>query len=134
MTTTVRQSTDIAAVHDVLERFNEAWTANDPDAIAALYTEDTSASVPGTFCRGRTALRELFANLFAGPLKGSRNTSTPTDVRMIGTHTAIALAQSATIMAGEESAPADRDRITTWVLSKQDGRWLVAALSSTPTH
>lgn len=134
MTTTVRESTDVDAIHDVMNRFNAAWTAHDPDAIAALYTEDTSVSVPGTFCRGRTALRDLFVTLFAGPLKGSRNTSTPLDVRMIDTHTAVALARSATIMAGEQSAPDDRDRITTWILSKQDGRWLVAALSSTPTH
>ena len=35
-------------------------------------------------------------------------------------------------MPGEEDVPADRERHATWVMSKQDGHWLVAAYANAP--
>lgn len=54
-------------VKDLMRRYTDAWLTRDPDKIVALHTEDT------TFCahagqersRGKTAVRQAFADLFA---------------------------------------------------------------------
>jgi ketosteroid isomerase-like protein len=50
----------------VTERYFAAWEARDPDAIAALHTEDTQfwAHLGGEPVHGRAAARDAFAELF----------------------------------------------------------------------
>jgi uncharacterized protein (TIGR02246 family) len=134
MTTTVRESTDLDAVRDTLATFYTAWAAQDADAIAALYVEDATVVQAGSWFRGRTAIRDFFTAGFAGRLAGSRGIDTPLDVRVIDGHTAVVISSAGILMAGEQRVPAERERTSTWVLSKQDGQWLVVAFSSTPAH
>lgn len=134
MTTTVRESTDLDAVRDTLASFRTGWAANDADAIAALYTEDATVALAGRFHRGRAAIRDFVAEGFAGDLAGSRINDTPFDVRIIDRQTAVVVSSAGVQLAGEQRVPAERQRTSTWVLSKQDGRWLVVAFSSTPMH
>jgi uncharacterized protein (TIGR02246 family) len=53
-------------VKQISERYFEAWEARDPDAIAALHTEDTQfwSHLGMEPNRGRDAIRETFADLF----------------------------------------------------------------------
>jgi hypothetical protein len=37
-------------------------------------------------------------------------------------------------MAGETYVPAERERYATWVLTQQDGTWLIAAYSNVPAR
>lgn len=37
-------------------------------------------------------------------------------------------------MMGETEVPAARQRFATWVLTKQDGKWLIAAYHNCPAH
>jgi uncharacterized protein (TIGR02246 family) len=50
----------------ISERYFAAWEARDPDAIAALHTEDTRfwSHLGGEPVEGREAVRETFADLF----------------------------------------------------------------------
>jgi uncharacterized protein (TIGR02246 family) len=125
-------TTDTEAVRDVLQRIYTAWADNDANAFAALYTEDATVVMPRVFKRGRTAVRDHMAGGFAGPLKGSRGVDDPQDIRVIGTDTAIVVSTAGIIMAGEHEVPAEREVRATWVLSKRDGRWLVAAYANAP--
>lgn len=122
MTTT----TDDAAVRSVLEAAYGAWADNDADAFAALYSDDATIVLPGTYHQGREAIREYMAAGFAGPMKGSRPIDTPQNVRVTG-DTAIVVSESVILMAGEESASRDRYRRATWVLTRHDGKWVIDA-------
>lgn len=125
---------ETAAVRDVLRRLYTAWADNDAAAFAALYRDDATVVMPAVFHRGRAAVRDYMAAAFDGPLKGSRGVDRPQDIRMIGPDTAIVVSRAGIVMAGEEELPAERERLATWVLSKQDGRWLVAAYANAPAH
>jgi steroid delta-isomerase-like uncharacterized protein len=54
-------------MHDLSQRYAGAWGRHDPDAIVALHIEDTTfhAHVGQEPARGRAAVRQAFADLFA---------------------------------------------------------------------
>jgi steroid delta-isomerase-like uncharacterized protein len=54
-------------MHDLFQRYADAWGRHDPDAIVALHTEDTTfhAHVGQEPARGKAAVRQAFAALFA---------------------------------------------------------------------
>ena len=54
-------------MHDLFERYADAWGSRDPDKIVALNTEDTTfhAHVGREPARGKAAVRQAFADLFA---------------------------------------------------------------------
>jgi steroid delta-isomerase-like uncharacterized protein len=54
-------------MHDLFQRYADAWGNHDPDAIVALHTEDTTfhAHVGQEPARGKAAVRQAFADLFA---------------------------------------------------------------------
>lgn len=132
MTTTV--STDVEAVHALLGRFYDGWAAHDADAMAELYREDATVVLVGVYERGRANIRDFLAAGFAGRLKGSRGVDTPLDVRVIDGHTAIVISTAGVLMPGMQSVPDEHQRTATWVLSKQDGEWLIAAYTNTLVH
>jgi uncharacterized protein (TIGR02246 family) len=121
-------------VRDVLTRLYEAWADHDADAFAALYTDDATVVLPGVCHQGRTAVRDYMAEAFAGPLKGSRAIDEPRDIRFAGPDAAIVLSRAGILMPGEEELPPERERMATWVLSRQDGRWLIAAYANAPVR
>jgi hypothetical protein len=54
-------------LQQVFDRYHAAWEAKDPDAIAALHTEDSTFALRsgGTRVQGRGTLRQHFAGIFA---------------------------------------------------------------------
>jgi steroid delta-isomerase-like uncharacterized protein len=54
-------------MHDLFQRYADAWGSRDPDAIVALHTEDTTfhAHIDQEAARGKAAVRQAFADLFA---------------------------------------------------------------------
>jgi uncharacterized protein (TIGR02246 family) len=121
-----------AAAAAVIQQLYAAWADGDAGTFADLFADDATAVLPGVFNHGRSAIREYMAGMFAGPLKGSRAIGEPRDVRIIGADTAIVVSTTGVIMAGEQDLPAEREGLGTWVLSRQDGRWLVAAFADAP--
>ncbi|MEV3921208.1 SgcJ/EcaC family oxidoreductase [Actinomadura coerulea] len=126
-------NSDETAVREVFERLYKAWGDGDADAFADFYAEDATVVMPGVFNRGREAVRGHMAAAFDGPLKGSRAVDEPQDVRVHG-DTAIVVSRAGIIMAGEQEFPPERERLATWVLSRRDGRWLVAAYANAPAR
>jgi uncharacterized protein (TIGR02246 family) len=115
------------AVIDVLDRFYVAWAAGDADTIADLYTKDATVVMPGVYDTSADEVRAFFTAGFAGPLKGSSAIDEERSVRLYGSDAAIVISTSGILMAGETSVPAPRLVRATWVLARQDGRWLIAA-------
>jgi steroid delta-isomerase-like uncharacterized protein len=54
-------------MHDLFERYADAWGRHDPDAVVALHTDDTTfhAHVGQEPARGKAAVRQAFADLLA---------------------------------------------------------------------
>ncbi|HEV7482599.1 MAG TPA: nuclear transport factor 2 family protein [Solirubrobacterales bacterium] len=54
-------------VKTIQQRYSQAWNGHDPDAIAALHTEDTRFCThgAGTAAKGREAMRTAAAETFA---------------------------------------------------------------------
>jgi uncharacterized protein (TIGR02246 family) len=116
-------------ITELFDRLHTTWAAGDADAFAECYTEAGTVVVPGAYQRGRDNVRRFTAEAFAGPLRGSTVTDEPLDTRVDGDG-AIVVTRSRLTPVGADP----RDRHATWVLSKVDGRWLVAAYTSAPAH
>jgi uncharacterized protein (TIGR02246 family) len=70
---------DEAALKAIAAAFDQAWDKADAKAAAAQYSEDGWLVDPtGVSSQGREAIEKNFANIFAGPLKG---TSSHLDVK-----------------------------------------------------
>jgi uncharacterized protein (TIGR02246 family) len=113
-------------VRAVLAATADAWSANDADAFAALYADDASVVLPGTFLQGRAEIRDYMAAGFAGPLRGTGGSDEPESVRVIG-NGAVVVSRSGFRLPGEETVSAERLRRATWTLARHDGGWLIEA-------
>ena len=129
---TIGQDTAIAEVRAVFTAIYAAWADNDADAFAAGYREDATVVMPGVRHIGKSAIRDSMAAAFQGPLKGSRAVDEPVDFRVVGDDTAIVISKAGILMAGEAEVPAEREVTATWVLTKEDGAWLIAAYANAP--
>ncbi len=127
MITEERSETVLNVIHAVYD----AWANNDADEFAALYTEDATVVQPGIFKRNRQVVQDTMAAGFAGPLKGSRVHDEPQSVRFLGPDVAIVITEGNVVMANDTELPLVR---ATWVLTQEDGRWLVAAYQNSPAN
>jgi uncharacterized protein (TIGR02246 family) len=116
----------------VLDGIYNAWADNDADAFAGWFTEDATSARPGSISEDRASLRERMAQGFAGPFKGSRVLDEVQSVRLLGTDAAVVISRSGVLLAGHEAVPADTWVLATWVMTRQQGRWLIAAYHNCP--
>lgn len=124
---------DDRAVREVLHALVAAWAANDADAFADRYADDATVVLPGgVFHQGREEVRRYLAGAFAGPLRGSTSVDEPESVRLVGDDAAVVVSRSGFLLPGEETLPADRLRRATWVLTRRDDGWRVAAYHNCP--
>ena len=98
----------------------------------AVYLDDASVVQPGIYKKGREEIRTTMAAGFAGPLKGSRVSDHPQDIRFLTDETAIVVSEGGIVFPGEDVVPTEGLVRATWVLAKQDGNWYVAAYHNSP--
>ncbi|HZN73535.1 MAG TPA: SgcJ/EcaC family oxidoreductase [Micromonosporaceae bacterium] len=135
MTTTAGPTdADRAAVGKVPERIVAAWAQHDPDAFAAVFTEDGSMILPGLYRKGRDDIRSFMAEAFTGPYKGTQVTGTPLDLRFFGGETAVITTQGGVLAPGETDVAPDRSIRASWVVVKQGEKWLLAAYQNSPEN
>jgi uncharacterized protein (TIGR02246 family) len=120
------------AVRAVLDEVYKAWAENDPDAFVAPYAEGATALLPGTYLQNKNAIRATMADVFAGPLKGSKGIHEEHSIRFIGTGAAIVISKGAILLEGEIEPAAESRSLETWVLSEQDGTWRIEAFHNCP--
>ena len=118
----------------VIQAVYDAWADNDADAFAALYTEDATVVQPGIHQKSNDDIRTTMAAGFAGPLKGSRVLDKPQSIRLLGSDAAIVITEGGVLMAGQTELPPERLVRATWVLTKRDGQWYVAAYQNSPAN
>jgi uncharacterized protein (TIGR02246 family) len=121
------------AVRDVLRGTMAAWADNDADAFVSDYADDVTVVLSsGPYHRGKDAVREYMARGFAGPFRGTKGIDQPEDIRVLGDDAAIVVSRSGYQLPDETEVPADRFLRATWVLAKENGRWLIKSYHSSP--
>ena len=130
---TQAQKMEEAAVLDVIKGVYDAWNNADADAFVAEYLEDASAILPGAYMKSREDIRGAMAFSFNGPLKGTRSSHNVLDVRFLNDDAVVVISETGILVPGETKAPPERTAYATWVLARQDGKWLLAAYSNSPS-
>ncbi|MFE9644271.1 SgcJ/EcaC family oxidoreductase [Streptomyces sp. NPDC006365] len=133
MTANQTRAADETAILKVLKGVYEAWNANDADAFVAEYTEDASAILPGSYRKSRDEIRASMEVGFSSFLKGSTTTDKVLNVRFINDDAAVVVSETGVLFPGETEVPDERLVIATWVLTRQDGSWLLAAYQNSPS-
>ncbi|MFG1810920.1 SgcJ/EcaC family oxidoreductase [Streptomyces sp. NPDC049040] len=132
MTANQTRTADETAILQVLGGVYAAWDAHDADAFVADYTEDASAILPGSYRASREEVRQSMRTGFDSYLKGSTTRNKVLALRFLNDDAAVVVSESTVLFPGDTEAPADRQGLATWVLTRQDGRWLLAAYQNSP--
>ena len=127
------QVDDDRGVRDALSALFAAWAHHDAEAFASCYSDDASVVLPGLYLKNRDELRSTMQVGFAGQLRGSRRAVDLDTVRLLGADAAVVVGRSVVLPGGEEPPPSDRWSISTWVLIRQRGSWLIAAYHEAPS-
>lgn len=119
----------------LITRITEAWAANDATAFAAIFTEDATMVLPGSYAKGRAAIAEFMGKGYSGPYKGTRVTGTPVDVRVFGDHLAIIVTEGGVLMPGETEVDRTRRIKATWIMVRSGkSDWQLAAYHNAPAE
>ncbi|MFF7889694.1 SgcJ/EcaC family oxidoreductase [Streptomyces sp. NPDC020794] len=132
MTANQTRAADETAIRNVLKGVYEAWNASDADAFVADYTEDASAILPGSYRKSREEIRESMKAGFSTFLKGSTTTDKVLNIRFLNDDAAVVVSETGILFPGETEVPADRLVVASWVLARQNGKWLLAAYQNSP--
>ena len=127
---------DDDAIRDLEHRFNAAWNAHDPDAIAESLADDAQfITVNGAWTTSRAGFRDLMARLHGptGPFRASTRRSPEMRVTFLAPD--IAILHTRFWIKGEVMHDAlsqeDRESVGTRVVRKIGGRWQVVATQNT---
>jgi uncharacterized protein (TIGR02246 family) len=111
---------------------SRAWADGDADAFVDWYTDGASAVLPGFDFGDKNAIRRAMAVAFATSLRGSRRVHEVRRIRFLDNGVAVAVTDSATILAGEAEAAKERREWATWVLARHGDGWLIEAYHGCP--
>jgi uncharacterized protein (TIGR02246 family) len=136
---------DEAEARTFVEAYQNALNSHDPSAIAAFFTQDADLVVRnGPAIRGRQAIEKFWSAYFAGRPSGT--TSTPTEsserasfaidsIRSITSDVVLIDMTARGLLRNSEGKDVTtREGRGTFVLVRQDGKWLISALRVLPTE
>lgn len=107
-----------------------AWNRGDAAGYASLFV-----AWNGSYGRGRQRIEDAHRRLFDGPLAGSRmvlvDAAPLASPRFIRPDAAIVVVPGAVTRASERATGPDHNAVQTFVLTRNDERWLVAAFQNT---
>lgn len=120
---------DEAAVRAVVKSVEDAWNAHDGKAFAAPFAADADyVVVNGAYIKGREAIEGGHVQIFTTVYKESRNAATVKAVRFIRPDVAVAHVEwNLEVRPGEKARA-----LNTMVLTKDGGKWSIAAFHNTP--
>jgi uncharacterized protein (TIGR02246 family) len=124
-------STDRAALENIVRQLEAAWNANDGSAFAAPFAADADfVNVRGDHFCGRETIAAGHSAIFRTIYAGSTNQYTLEGARLLRPE--VALARVYAVMDAPRGPLAGRNRARfSLVLTKQDGKWEIAALHNT---
>jgi uncharacterized protein (TIGR02246 family) len=123
-------TTDRDAVLSVLRELVDAWARHDAETYAALFTDDALyTTFVGTQYRGRRDIAESHRALWAKFKRGTKLADEISAVRFLGPDTAVVTSRGA-VYKGRKR-PAKLNKVQTYTLVRDHGRWLIAAFQNT---
>ena len=125
----VASDKESAAVRQVIDDFMTAFNNHDAHAWAMPFGDDGDfTNVSGLTKHGQKEVEERFQELFAGPLKDAHRTMKIRHLRFVKPDVAFVDAEWELVGSrakdGSENPP--RKGMFTFVLAKQNGRWMFA--------
>ena len=129
-------SADEDAIRALEERFNAAWNAHDPDAIAESLSDDAQfITVNGAWTTSRQGFRDLMQRLHgpSGPYRSSTRKSPEIKVTFLSPDIAILHTRfwiDGEVLHDALSTPS-RESVGTRVVRRIDGRWRIVATQNT---
>ncbi len=119
------EEADTVAIKQIVTAYTDAWNSRNPHALAILFTEDCDyVTVTGGNTHGRQALEEMFASILTGALKNTHRTDSVKRVRFVTPE--IASVDDYWVMTGASPERPYREGLYTWIVTKQNGHWLVS--------
>ena len=134
MTTQTLTEQDQAAAAAVPARVIEAWSHNDAQAFAKIFTDDATMILPGVFRQGREEIAAFMGEAFETFLKGTRVTGAPIAIKPLGADTVLLITAGGVLHPGEEEVAAERAIRASWLLARRDGEWLLTAYQNSPAN
>ncbi len=118
---------DEAAIRRVVAEFADAWNRHDPAALVRDFSEDLDhVSVRGRWQQDRAELEQTYTSNHAGIWKDVAYHPVVEKIRFLRPDVAVAIVQGTF-----RSASATDTARATWIMSKEDGRWLCRAFHQT---
>ena len=128
-------SHDEEAIRHRAEQFAEAWNQHDPSAIASLFSNDSDCvTLGGDWLRGRDEIEQDLAEDHATVFRESHLMTNAEGVRFLRPDVAVAhVSCELTGLLGRDGQklPWAARGIMTWMLTKDDGTWRIAAFQNT---
>jgi uncharacterized protein (TIGR02246 family) len=116
---------DEAEIRGLLDKINRAWARGDATAYASFHTPDADlVDFRGTHARGREAIVKLLQPAFDGVLKNTRVEARIVAFRFLSPQVAVFHTEGKIVPTGADS-------IQTFVATRADQGWLIAAFQNT---
>lgn len=124
------EAADEAAIRAIVTSVQDAWNAHDGKAFAAPFAADADyVVVNGMYLKGRDAIAQGHTQIFTTVFKESRNAAAVRGVRFLRPDVAVVHVEwNMEARPGAEKARA----LNTMVMTKDGGRWSIAAFHNTP--
>lgn len=121
------------AVLQVPLRMVAAWSRNDANGIADVFTKDGILILPGdVYKRGRDEIRAFMGAAYAGPFKGTGVTGQPVGLRFVSDEVALIHTEGGILAPGATEIDPELAVRSTWVCVRQDDGWYLAGYQNSP--
>lgn len=128
------QAADETALKQVVKQVEDGWNAHDGKAFAAPFASDADyVVVNGMQIKGREAIEKGHVGIFTSIYKDSHNTGTVKSIRFLRPGVAVVHVEwNLEYTAGGQ--PTKAKAINTMVMTKDGGKWSIAAFQNTPVQ
>ena len=123
---------DEASIRQIVQQVQDGWNAHDGKAFAAPFATDADyVVVNGMTIKGREAIEKGHTAIFTTIYKESHNVGTVKGIRFLRPDVALAHVEwNLEFTAGGETRKGHA--MNTMVMTKEDGKWSIAAFHNTP--